>query len=254
MARDSGDAAAARARAEEGVALQRRAGDQWATAYALFWLAQAHADQRDFAHAAELHEEARRLFTEVGDEHAALGASRMLTWTLSELGEKERARALSEENLRRAVALGNRPLEASVLGGLTSRAVEENRLGDAASLALRTVRILSTLGGGISTPSDDRNVPVALCRCAAVLALAGKAEEATRLLACSEALHEEIGVQPLPYLAAENEQTLARIRAGVDGVTFTELWEQGRKLHVDEAVELAVDELGAVEATTGQGP
>jgi hypothetical protein len=139
-------------------------------------------------------------------------------------------------------------LTASVLGGLTSRAVEENRVTDAAALALRTVRMMSALGAGTGTPSDDRNVPVALCRCAAALALAGNAEEATRLLACSEALHEESGVKPLPYLAAENERTLARIREAVDGVTLAKLWEQGRKLRVDEAMELAVEELGAVEA------
>jgi hypothetical protein len=70
MARDSGDAAAARARAEEALALQRRAGDAWATAQALFWLAQAHADQGDFERAAELHEEASRLFTEAGTSTA----------------------------------------------------------------------------------------------------------------------------------------------------------------------------------------
>jgi predicted ATPase len=138
MARDMGDAAAARARAEEAVALHRRAGDAWLTAYSLFWLGQSLADGEDFGRAAECHEEASRLFDDVGDEHYALLARRMLGWALHGAGEDERARELGEENLRRAIALGSLPLQASIFGGQVSRAVRERRRDQAVSLRRAT--------------------------------------------------------------------------------------------------------------------
>lgn len=245
MARDSGDPAAARVRAEEALDLHRRAGDQWAAAHSMFWLGQAVADEGDFARAAELHEEASLLFTELGDEHYALLARRMLSWATFELGDRERARALSEDNLRRAVTLGSKPLEASILGGQTSRAVEEGRVEDALLLGARSLRVSYELGAGTGTPSDDRNVAVALCRCAAALALAEKAEEAAEILGCSEALHEELGVSPLPYLARENEQTRAAIRSQLDEAAFAAAWKGGRKLTSEEAVERGLSALGA---------
>jgi predicted ATPase len=254
MARDTGDAAAARARAEEGLSLHRASGDRWYAAHSLFWLGQGTADAGDFAQAAELHEEASRLFTEVGDEYYALAARRMLSWATWELGDRERARSLSDDNLRRAVALGARPLEASILGGQASRAVEEGRVTEALLLAAKSLRVSYELGAGTRTPSDDVNVAVGLCRCAAALALVEKPEEAAALLGCSETLHEELGVKPLPYLAAENERALTAIRSQLEDAALAEAWERGSKLRPDEAVTLALaaleDQTQATSAAT----
>ena len=236
MARNSGDAATARLRAEEALALHRTLGDAWGTAHSLFWLAQAVADEGDFVRAQQLHEESARLFAELGDEHFALLATRMLAWMYYELGDRERARALHEDNLGRARALHSRPLESTTLGALASYAVEEGRVEDALSMATETLRIDCDLG-------DRHGIAVALCRCAGALAIAGKARPAAMLLASSEALHEEIGANVLPYLASGNEQTLATIRTQLDETALAEALERGQMLTVDEAVALALDSL-----------
>jgi hypothetical protein len=55
----------------------------------------------------------------------------------------------------------------------------------------------------------------------------------------------------LPHLVVENDKTLAKIRAALDGLAFAEAWEAGRRLSADGAVSLALDSLGAAAATAG---
>jgi predicted ATPase len=240
MARDSGDAAAARVRAEEALALYRKLGDPHGTAHSTLWLGSAVADEGDFPRARRLFEESGRLFRELGDRSYALFATRMVAWMFYELGDRQRARETHEDNLRRARALGNRDLEATTLGALASYAAEEGRVDDALALASETLCIYRDLG-------SRRGVAHQLCRCAAALAVAGRAGTAARLLACSQALHEEMGASILPHLTTENEKTLAVIHAQLDDAAFDEAWEQGGKMAADEAVALA---LGAVDEHT----
>lgn len=241
MARDGGDASTARVRAEEGLALHRTLEDQWGTAYSLFWLGQAVADEGDFATASELHDESARRFGELGDERHALLASRMLAWTYRELGDRERGRALHEDNLRRARTLRDKGLEATTLRALASYAIEDGRVPDAVSLAKESLVIYHDLG-------ERQGIAVELCRCAGALAIAGRPVTAARLLSCSQALHEEIGASVLPYLAAENEKTRAVIRTQLDEGAFAEAREHGRTLTADDAVALALDALASTSS------
>ncbi len=237
MARDIGDAPAARVRAEEALALYRELGEAWGAAHSTLWLGSAVADEGDFPRARRLFEESSRRFRELGDEPYALFATRMVAWMFYELGDRQRAREVHEDNLRRARALGTRDLEATTLGALASYAAEEGRVEDALALASETLCIYRDLG-------SRRGVAHQLCRCAAALAVAGRAGTAARLLACSEALHEEMGASILPHLATENEKTLAVIHAQLDDAAFREAREQGGKMTADEAVELALDSVG----------
>lgn len=241
LARTSGDPGTAKRRAEEGLALYRTLGDRWGTAYALLSVGLAVADEGDFIRGREIFGESADLFGELDDPLYALYATRMLAWMYDATGDRQRARAIHEDNLRRARALHSRDLESAVLGALSSYAAEEGRAQDAALMAAESVRIARDLGNQTLTAHE-------LCRGAAALALAGKAEIATRLLASSEALHDEAGLRWLPYLVAENTRTLARIHAELDDATFGAAWLQGRLLSVVAAVELALAELAQVTA------
>jgi tetratricopeptide (TPR) repeat protein len=200
------------------------------------WLGQAVADEGDFRRAQRLFDESSRRFREIGDEHYALLARRLFAWMLNALGKRQLARDAHEENLRQARAAGNEGLEATTLGALASYAAEEGRIADACSLAPQSLRIYRDLG-------SRRGVAQQLCRCAAALAIGGRAETAAQLLACSEALHDEMGASILPYLAAENENTLAVIRSQVDAETFAKARERGLRMSADEAVALALRSL-----------
>jgi predicted ATPase len=244
MARDTGDPATTRARAEEARALYEQLGDPWRVAHAMFWLASGFADLRKFPEAKQLFEESGERFRGLGDVHYSLLATRMVAWMLYELGHRRGARELHEANLGRIRAAGNRGLEATTVGALASYAAEDERVEDALSLSAETLRLYLELG-------DRKGVAQQLCRCAAALATAGRPETATRLLACSEALHEELGTTMLPHSVVENEKTLAKIHAAIDDAAFAEAWEAGRKLSGDEAVTLALDSMGAAGATAG---
>jgi hypothetical protein len=111
-------------------------------------------------------------------------------------------------------------------------AVDEGRVRDAVSMLTEAHSIWRELGNLIGTVAG-------LGRLASVLATAGRAETATRLLSCSETLREEIGHRA-SWLAAMNEETLTAIRTQLDDAAFAEAWEQGRALTADEAVEYAL--------------
>jgi hypothetical protein len=114
-------------------------------------------------------------------------------------------------------------------------ALSEGRIEDALSMLGESLRINRDLGmrGGIAET---------LSRFAHTLAVAGISERAARLLAASEALREEIGGGPA-WVADMNEETHAVIHAQLDQAAFSEAWEQGRKLMVDDAVALALGSL-----------
>ena len=237
MARQSGDAATARLRAEQALLLHRELGDPWGTANSGVMLGLAVADEGDFSRARQLFDDSAALFRDVGDEDNALFATRLLAWAYEELGDLERARAMHENNLVRARALANKQLEAQTLGALASLALGEGRARDAVSIMKDVLRIDRDRGEPLQIAFD-------LSRFARALALAGGAEaDAARLLSRAESLREEIGAGAPPYLVRTNEEALAAIRAQLDEGAFAEAWEQGRALTVDEALALALEEL-----------
>ena len=99
-------------------------------------------------------------------------------------------------------------LEGVALSSLADIAVDGGRLEDAVSMLKESYR-------DPSRPQRLLWIAAAVCRFARVLALAGKAATAARLLSSSAALLEEIGASP-PWLARISEQTLAAIRTQLD--------------------------------------
>jgi predicted ATPase len=237
MAVNIGDAATAKLRAEAALALHRELGDAWGAAYSGFMLGHVVTD---LATAQQLYEGSVRVFRELGDEHSALLASRNLARTYDEAGDRERARALHEDNLLRARTMSNDRMEASALSELGEYAREEGQNQDARSMLRESLRIHSGVGDLLDTAVD-------LCRFAYVLAYDGEAATAARLLSSIEALGEKIGDRR-SFVAAMNEQTLTTIRGQLEEAAFAEAWEQGGTLTVDEAVALALGEAGGASS------
>ena len=235
MALAGGDAATARVRAEEGLALHLTLGDAWSTAEAQRMLGVIVAEEGDWARAQQLLEESVRGFSNLGDEYNTMWAIGVLAWVYEGLGDRPRARALHEDNLRQARALRNEQQEAETLGALVNIALDDGRLQDALSMLKENHPLYRDLG-------DLGGAAVNLCRFARALVFAGKAATAARLLSCSERLCEEMGAHVL-WVARMNEKTLTIIRTQLDEAAFAEAWEQGRTLTADEAVALALDAL-----------
>jgi tetratricopeptide (TPR) repeat protein len=195
-------------------------------------LGAAVSGEGDLVRAQQLYEESVRVFRQLGDEHSGLLVTRNLASIYAYLGDDEHARALYEDNLRRARATHNDRIEASTLGALATIALDEGRVEDAASMLKSSLRIHARVRDVLDTAVD-------LCRFAVVLARQGDAVTAARLLASLEALGDEIGVRG--HTVEElSEETLTVVREQVDEAVFAEAWEQGRRMTVAEAVTLAL--------------
>jgi predicted ATPase len=235
LATGSGDDTAARVRAEEGLALNRRLGDRWGTADSLLLLGINHIHTGRLAEAEGLIEQSVLLFRELGDVRNALEASRFLAWAYSELGDLARARALNEDNLRQARALGDLQIEGRVLSSLASYALDEGRGKDAGRMLKDAYRVNRQLG-------DDYFAPIIICRFGHALAVEGKADAAAQLLSSGRAQMEEIGTSE-GWIARANEETRASALSDLGEAAFAEAWERGRILTADEAVALALEAL-----------
>lgn len=194
-------------------------------------LGTAVADEGDFERARQLFADSAAIFGELGDEHNTLLAARMLAWMYHELGDVDRARSLHEENLARARTLRDDSIVATTLGALGEYAVDDGRFQEAIPMLKESLRINEDLG-------NPRGIATQLCRFAGALAFTGRPESATRLLSCSEALLQELGVAIQPWLARWNEKIVDAIRSELAEAAFAEAWEQGRTLTAEAALAL----------------
>lgn len=225
--------------AEQGLALHRALGDAWGTAHSQLALASAVASD-DMAMARLLYEESARALRELGDEHYALIATRGLAWACSCLGERERARALNEENLRRARALSNRRIEAITLGTLAMDAVQDGRINDALPMLQESHRLHRVIGDPLQSAFD-------VFRFSHVLAVKGEAEVAARVLSSSDTLCAEIGLRLRSWDQEFFDRTMAIIHSQLDEAAFAAAWDAGLKLTADDAVVLALNSLESLD-------
>jgi tetratricopeptide (TPR) repeat protein len=225
-----------RLQAEQALALHRELGDAWGIAYAELQFAQVFTEEDDFAAATPLCEESVRRLREVGDEHRALQATRLVAWCYLELGDVERAKTHYEDLLRGARAARDKQMEARALATLAQFATDEGRHLDALAMLEEAYRLDCEFG-------DPHEIAMDLIWFARALAFAGRAGTAARLLSRSEATHEELGMTYPAWVAARKEEAMSRAQAQLEQVAFAEAWEQGRALTVDEAVSLALTAL-----------
>ena len=151
---------------------------------------------------------------------------------MKDLGDRERARPIYEEVLRRARELPSARTQALALGNLASLAHDEGRYDDAVPLSKEALRFDHELG-------ELRLAARDLARFAIQFAREGRAATAARLLSSSDELRRRIGAGDDTF-----EETLQAIRAELGPEEFAEAWEAGRMLTLDEAVELALGESG----------
>ena len=117
----AGDVSIARQLAEEGLALNRRLGNELGAADSLWRLSYALASDRDFASAQRLLLECIPLYGDLGEEHAAIEAVRDLAWTYEEIGDLARARALYEDGASACAGAGEHTPGGAIARGTCDR-------------------------------------------------------------------------------------------------------------------------------------
>jgi predicted ATPase/class 3 adenylate cyclase len=210
------------------------AAASWMQGYAL-------AELGDLAAAERLLGDAVRGFESLGADHAAIWARRSLAFACLAQGKAELGRAVHEQNLERARALGNRRAEATILGALALLAANEGRIDDALDLLIENMPIFLELADVLVALESN------LSRAASVLALAGDHATATKLLAHTARVRDELGVQQ-PWVTRNDEETRETIVSGLDESSFAFAWAAGTKLTPAEAASLALDAMADARA------
>ena len=236
-----GDFDTARLRIDDAVSLSDTIGEPWGIAYSRFLRGFAAVEGGDFEAALPPLEESRRLFRELQDEHALGIVTFNLAWAYDELGEPGRARELTEENLQRADALGDRRLRSFSLSELAYLQELEGKLDSALASLKESLHITHHT-------RDPVHTAFLLNRIGSFLAQnGGDADIAATILARAMQTHEDVGVEVPPYVAKRRDQGLAALRERLDDATLTRLLAEGRRVPADDAVNQALQSSLGVE-------
>jgi predicted ATPase len=223
------DTDAAAARATEALELHRALGHEWGVAYSLFMLGHIALDKREWEAARERLSENVALFEAIGDDHMRLLAKFNLAWAYAQLGDHERDRALVAEVEREARASGNKRVLTAALGSAALHQQEDGHTTE----ALATLRQAFALA---QETGERTELPEMLSRMAWVLASADRHAQAARLLAKATEMHQETGSGDRPWIADRDEETLAVLKANLDGAAFERAWNEGVALSEGGAV------------------
>ncbi len=238
LATRQGDYESAGALFEESLALWEELDDAAGTARSLLSLGTVAAEQGDQERAIELSERAAELYSESDDNRGHALAISNLGGIALERGEYAKAATLSEQAYGLFETLEDSEGMAFALVNQGFAALSQGKHDRAVELLREALRRLAEL--------EFKDV-IGYCfeGLAAVLALTGRPEEASKLLGAAEALRESLGVGLAPAEQATHDQTVAAVQGSLGEKRFSAAWRQGRELALDEAIAYALEEEGA---------
>jgi predicted ATPase/class 3 adenylate cyclase len=231
MARNA--TAVATTAANEALDLHTQFGDRWGIANSTFLLGHVAAEAGEFARGRDLFIEALAAFRAEEDSHYTLLALRNQAWMEYELGNQPGATALHEEVVELARAAGNPRMEASSLGALAEYRILDGRPNEGLPLLVRSTRMFLELAERIE-------VTINLRRFALALVNLHQTDTAIRLLGAADAADEEMGAGRAAWVRDLEEAAVAMAARGMDEATLARVRDEGRRLTLADAFELAV--------------
>jgi predicted ATPase len=234
MAGNQGDIYALKQRSEEALAVSRAVGDIWTAAYAKHMLGNASRMGGDTGDAVRLFEESAAEFRALDDEHSALIVTRSLARLREQSDDIAGARAIHEDNLRRARQMHNPRIEASTLGALAMIAAEEGREVDALAAIRQSLVIHRDLDDRLDSASD-------LYRCACLLARGGSVEAAVRLFMFDD-VNDGFGKRRT-LVSAADEEALREACEQLGEQAVEAARREARSMSLDDALALAIKAL-----------
>jgi len=227
-----GDYAQAAALLEEAAALFRELKHRDGVAIILRHLGLVAQAEGDFARARTLYEESQNLFQELGDKDDLV----YTTWYLGRLMFYERnldaAKPLLEFSLQLAREVGNKNLIAWVLQTQASVARYQANYEIAYALLSESLTLARQV-------DEKEAVADALNGFAVLVAAQMQFEKAAQLFGAAEALFQSLNIAPAPVVRAEYEHQVAAVRAQMDEAGFVTAWAVGRKMTLEQAIQLA---------------
>jgi predicted ATPase/class 3 adenylate cyclase len=242
-----GDAKAASAYAEEGLAAAREVGEPASMALAIIVIGILTTDAGQIPRVAALCEECLNQSREAG---SSFGEGAVLYWLgvlAAQPDDLDEAERLLEQSLAVLRPSGDRWAAAHPTGRLAHLALVRGKTARAAELYREALLARVELG-------DARSIPLGLDGLAWVACAEGRVERAARLLGAEEALRERVGAIVPPLVRADHDRAVAEVRAALTDAAFATLWHEGRSMSLSEAIRYALDESGMLDVHAGTSP
>jgi predicted ATPase len=223
----------ARRRLEEALVIRRELGDKRGVGEALHDLAAVAKEQGNYREARALYEQSVAIYQELGDRARMVNSRHALGIIAENEDDLALARAIYKEDLGFFQEIGDRNQVAWTLHGLGYLAC---RQGDFREAHSQLVDSLSMFRDMASTFGILRT----LDRLAGLAVAQGQMTRAVRLLGAVKALIDARGVQVAVSEQQENEsyETAARSVLGLEA--FTQEWETGQAMTLEQAIEYAL--------------
>ena len=233
FARADGDYTGQSAFIKESLSLARTLGDKKRIAWALMELAAIESDHHHYAEAIPLHLESLQLFRELKDELWVCRLSYFLAENYLANGDLEAARSYVLQGLDISRAAKDNWHVAYGLEGLGNLERLEGSLQQARacygeSLKLR-VEVMDKVG-----------ITYLLKAFAQLAVLDGQFERSAILWGAAEKLHQSLGFLPTPLRERFYTTLIPNAREQLGEKSFTEIWNRGRAMNLNEAVEFAL--------------
>ncbi|MFN8443724.1 MAG: tetratricopeptide repeat protein [Caldilineaceae bacterium] len=230
---EQGNYTASRQLHEESLALKRELGDQQGIASSLNNLGNLATNRGDFKTAHQLHEESLLLKRALGDQQGIATSLNNLGVVARNERDYHTAQLRLDESRTLHRAIGNKRGEALALYNLgdTARQAGDN------SLSLRyykeSLRIRKDVG-------DKQGIAECFAGLADVLQVYQQSEQSVQLLAAASAILESIAGALEQAERANFEQAVTAMRTTLGEDRFTELWNAGCGLTIEQASALAL--------------
>jgi tetratricopeptide (TPR) repeat protein len=222
---------------EEALSIGRELGDPWNTATALLYLGLLASMQGNYVEARSLLEQSLEIWRTMG-----LEGKTGVSWTLTFLGdvalnqnESKEARSIFEAAVAILREIGDKNLLAYPVRRLGLLAWREKDFARAITLCKESLSLNRELG-------DPRGVLACLAGFADIAVVQGKFARAAQIMAAVETQLAAMGMRLLPVDKTEYERNLAQLRANMDKKAFLKVWPQGKRMSLEQAIVLALQE------------
>lgn len=224
---------------QEALGLYREAGDHRGAAMALSNLGVLYLERGEPDQAAERLAESIRLKRSLGNPYGLAMSLESLGNLERSRGNRERALELCREALELRRELGHRLGIAMSLNNLGHLLLETGDPHGAACKLHESLELFMEL-------EEPRSAVEALTGLAGTSAALGRHEAAARLLAAMEAQRERRGFEPRPCEKVVLKRWLGEVRSVLEPNRLEALWQEGRVLSFEAALQTARSEISLV--------
>jgi predicted ATPase/class 3 adenylate cyclase len=264
----------------ESLALFRAVGNDREIAGAFENLSEVAFARRDYDAARRLAEESLALYRKLADKHGIATALRAFSLAVHNQGIIDQAQLASERSVEIFRELSDRACLAYSLTALSRQLYAQNDLSRAAGLIQEAVMLLHEVGekaaesnalevagriawaqgnsreaqqrfqAGLILQRDlkDADFTASLLEgFAQTLAADAKPDRALQLIGAAAAYREWIDLAQLQIERAEYDRLVSTLRAQVEAALYQKIWDAGRALTIEQAIELALKTIEEVK-------